>query len=86
MVSLLGEKFLFLTPLGQPKFHEFLNFLPIFHIVLSKTFHNNLNYACTSNIRELIKFYNIGDESSETDLRFFVTLCFLVDNMSGVGI
>ena len=30
---------------------------------------NNLNYASTSNIREVIKFYNLGDTTFETDFR-----------------
>ena len=32
-----------------------------------QTFQNNLNYASTSNIREVIKFYNLGDKTFETD-------------------
>ena len=32
-----------------------------------KTFQNNLNYASTSNIREVIKFYNLDDKTFETD-------------------
>ena len=34
---------------------------------LSKPFWNNLNYASTANIREVMKFYNLGDKSFETD-------------------
>ena len=37
---------------------------------------NNLNYASTSNFREVIKFYNLGDETFETDFNFNVSLNF----------
>ena len=37
------------------------------NVVLKITFQNNLNYASTSNIRKLIKFYNLGDKTFETD-------------------
>ena len=33
----------------------------------SKPFQNTLNYASTANIEELIKFYNLGDKTFETD-------------------
>ena len=46
---------------------KILNFLFIFKLPLSKPFWNNLNYASTSNIQELIKFQNPGDQSFETD-------------------
>ena len=35
----------------------------------SKPFHSTLNYASTANIQEVVKFYNLGDKSSETDFR-----------------
>ena len=33
----------------------------------SKPFHNTLNYASTANIEEVMKFYNLGDKTFETD-------------------
>ena len=36
----------------------------------SKPFHNTLNYASTVNIEEVMKFYNIGDKSFETDFNY----------------
>ena len=66
MVGLLGEKFTFLTPMGQPKFPGVSHFLFIFNDVLLINF---LNYAFTSSIREVIKFYNLGDKTFETDFR-----------------
>ena len=29
-----------------------------------------MNYASTANIREVMKFYNLGDKSFETDFSF----------------
>ena len=57
MVGLLGEKFPFSTPLGQPNFQK------------SQTNNNSitLSYASTSNLREVIKFYNLSDKTFETD-------------------
>ena len=70
MVSLLGEKFIFSTSLRLPGYYEFLNFLFILMLSFSKTFQNILNYASTSNIQEIMRFYNLGDKSFETDFRF----------------
>ena len=70
MVSVLREKFIFLTPLGQQKFQQFSNFLCTFMLSLSLTFQNNLNYASTLNIREVVKFYNLGNKSFEIDFSF----------------
>ena len=38
----------------------------------SKPFHNTLNYASIANIEEVMKFYNPGDKSFETDLCLFL--------------
>ena len=46
------------------------NFLCIFPLSVSLTFQNNLNYASTLNIREVIKFYNLGNKSFETDFNY----------------
>ena len=83
MVSLLGEKFIFFNslaraPLGQRKFQQFPNFLCIFMLSFSLTFQNNLNYASTLNIREAIKFSNLGNKSFETDFNeMFNRLCLI---------
>ena len=57
MIGLLGEKFTFSPPLGQPNFQE------------SQTNSNSktLNYASTPNIQEVIKFYDLSDKTFETD-------------------
>ena len=67
VVGPLREKFTFLTPLGQPQFPEVSDFLFILMLSFSQTFQNNLNYASASNIGEVIKFYNLGDKTFETD-------------------
>ena len=37
----------------------------------SKPFHKTLNYASTANIEEVMKFYNLGDKTFETDFSCF---------------
>ena len=44
-----------------------MNFLFIFMLPLSNTFENNLNFASNLNFREVMKFYNLSDQSFETD-------------------
>ena len=39
----------------------------------STPFHNILNYASTANIEEVMKFYNPGDKTFETDFRMVNT-------------
>ena len=51
------------------KFQDFLSFLFILKSSYSKPFHNTLNYTSTANIEEVMKFYNLGDKTFETDLR-----------------
>ena len=34
----------------------------------SKPFHNTLNYASAANIEEVMKFYDLGDKTFETDV------------------
>ena len=46
---------------------EFLNFLCKFMLSSSKSLQNNLSYAFTPNIRDVMKVYNPGYQSSETD-------------------
>ena len=36
-------------------------------LLYSKTFQNRLNHASSPNTREVMKFYNLGDQSFETD-------------------
>ena len=61
VVGLLGEKFTFFNSLGTTKISRNLKRSVYVNVVLLKTFQNNFNYASTSNIREVIKFYNLGD-------------------------
>ena len=39
----------------------------ILKLSYSKPFHNTLNYASIANIEEVMKFYNSGDKTFETD-------------------
>ena len=44
------------------------NFLFLFNLPFSEPFWNSLNYASMSHIREVIKFYDLGENSFETDI------------------
>ena len=63
MVGLLGETFTFFNSLGTTKISKSLRLSVYINVVLLQ---NNLNYASISNIREVIKFYNLGDKTFET--------------------
>ena len=66
-VGPLGKNLNFLSPLGSLNFYDFLSFLFILKLSYSKPFHNTLNYASTANIEEVMKFYNLGHKTFETD-------------------
>ena len=50
-----------------------------------KPSHNTLNYASTANIEEVMKFYNVGHKTFETDFSIFDwgenSLNYLGENM-----
>ena len=66
-VGPLGKNLNFLSPLGSLTFQNFLSFLFILKLSYSKPFHNTLNCASAANIEEVMKFYNLGDKTFETD-------------------
>ena len=72
-VGPLGKSLNFLSPLGSLNSYDFLSFLFILKLFYSKPFHNTLNYASTANIEEVMKFYNLGHKTFETDfsLKYF---------------
>ena len=63
----MGKRLNFLSPFGIPEIHDFLSFQFILKLSYLKPFHNTLNYASTANIEEVMKFYNLGDKTFETD-------------------
>ena len=67
MVGPLGEKFTFLNSLGTTKISRSLRLSVYINVVLLIKFQNNLNYSSTSNIREVMRFYNLGHKTFETD-------------------
>ena len=69
VVGLLGEKFTFFNSLGTIKISRSLRLPGYINVVLLINFQNNLNYASTSNIREVMKFYNVSDKTFETNFR-----------------
>ena len=50
-------------PITLKEFHKFLNFESKLKLSFSKPFLANLNYASTSNILEVTKFYRFGENS-----------------------
>ena len=68
MVGLLGEKFTFFNSLGTTKTSRSLGLSVFIDVVLLTNFPEQLNYGCTSNVREVFKLYNLGDKTFETDL------------------
>ena len=69
----LGKDLNFLSPFGSLKFYDFLRFLFVLKLSYSKPFHNTLNYASTANIEEVMKSYNLGDKSFETDFGIHIS-------------
>ena len=69
----LGKKTLiFFVFLMIAEIHDFSSFQFILKLSYSKPFHNTLNYASAANIREVMKFYKLGDKTFETDFSFVV--------------
>ena len=66
-VDPLGKNLIFFISLGIT---EILGFSELFILKLSysKPIHNILNYASVENIEKVMKFYNLGDKTFETDL------------------
>ena len=63
VVGLLGEKFTFFYSLGTTKISKILRLSGYINVVLLISFPEHLNYASTPSIREVIKFYNLGDKN-----------------------
>ena len=77
VVGLLGEKFIFFfNSLGTTKISRSLRLSVCINVVLLINFPEQFNYASISNIREVIKFYNLGDKTFETDFKNVWSLPF----------
>ena len=48
--------------------------MPLLQEVMKFYFHNPLNYASTPSIEEVMKFYNLGDKTFETDFKSVIIL------------
>ena len=66
-VGPLGKNLNFFVSLGITEILEFSELSVYTEVVLLKTFPNTLNYVSAANIEEVIKFYNPGDKTFETD-------------------
>ena len=71
-VDPLGKKVNFFVSLGIAEIQGFLSIQFILKLSYSKSFHNTLNYAYTVNIEEVVKFYNLGDKTFETDFKYVI--------------
>ena len=77
-VGPLGKTLIFLSPLGLLKFQDFLSFLFILKLSYSRPFHNTFSYASTANIEEVMKFYNLGDKTFETDFSYWTSVAWVL--------
>ena len=66
-VGPLGKNLNFFFSLGIADILGFSELSFILKLSYSKPFHNTLNYASTANIEEVMKFYNLGHKTFETD-------------------
>ena len=66
-VSPLGKNLNFFVSLGITEILGFSELSVYTKLPYSKPFHNTLNYVSAANIEEVIKFYNPGDKTFETD-------------------
>ena len=66
-VGPLGKNLNFFVSLGIAEFLGFSELSVYTEIAYSKPFHNTLKYASTANIEEVMKFYNLGHKTFETD-------------------
>ena len=58
---------IFFVFLGIAEIARISELLFIIKLSCSKPFHNTSNYVSTANIEEVMKFYNQGDKTLETD-------------------
>ena len=84
-VGPLGKNLNFLSFLGSLKFQDCLSFLFILKLSYSNPFHNSLNYASTANMEEVMKIYNLGDKTFETDFRWTCEVNTMVENTQRIA-
>ena len=66
-VGPLEKTFIFFVSLGIAEILGFSELSVFLKLSYSKPFHDTLNYASTANIEEVLKLYNLGHETFETD-------------------
>ena len=71
-VGQLGKNLKFFVSLGIAEILGFSELSVYAEKVQLKPFHNTLNYASTANIEEVMKFYNLGDKTFETDFKYIL--------------
>ena len=60
----------FCPPLGIAEILGFSELSVYIEVFLLKTFPHTLNYVSTANIEEVMKFYNSGEKTFETDFNY----------------
>ena len=69
MVGLLREKYTFFNSIGTTKISSTLRLFVYINVALPINFPEQFESCLTSNISEVIKFYNLGDKTFETDFK-----------------
>ena len=70
-VGPLGENLNFFVPLGIAEILGFSELSIYTEVVLFKTFPQHHHVSIT-NIEEVMKFYNLGDKTFETDFSYYL--------------
>ena len=76
MVGLLTEKFTFFNSPGTTKISRSLKLSVYINVVLLINFPEQFELCFYFNIREVIKFYNLGDKTFETDFKCYDEITF----------
>ena len=71
LVGSLRENLNFFVSLGIAEIFGFSELSVYTEVVLLKTFPQHLHYAPTANIKEVMKFCNLGDKTFETDFNLY---------------
>ena len=67
-VGPFGKNLFFFISLGITEILGFSELSVYTEVFLLKTYSQHLSYASVENIEKVIKFYNLGDKTFETDL------------------
>ena len=66
-----GGNLSFLASLGIAEILGFFELSVYTEVIYPQSFHNTSNYAFTASIEEVMRFYNLGDKTFETDFNIW---------------